>query len=156
MATSGSWAPSGHIAFIESAWLQIGVMITYDATVKCIALPLTFFRKQKKSGHLNSWVTEVQWKTWYMWSVVVLLAKTVHEFCRSLSRRSFVSSLSISLRIQPPISYKPIPFTVKVLENYRWALTREQRGRGSLNFLPLFLEFNSIRLMWSTAPWPGV
>ena len=80
-----------------------------------------------------------------MWSVVVLLTKTVHEFFRSICRCSFVRSLSISLRIQPPISYKPIPFTVKVLENYRWALTREQRGRGSLNFLPLFLEFNSIR-----------
>ena len=121
-------------------------MIPYDATVKCIALPFTFFRKQKKAGHLNSWGTEVQWKTWYMWSVVVLFTKTVHEFCRSLCRLSFVKSLSYSLRIQPPISYKPTPFTVKVLKNYRWVLTREQRGRGSLNFLPLFLEFNSIRL----------
>ena len=82
-----------------------------------------------------------------MWSVVVLLIKTIHEFFRSLSRRTFVRSLGISLRIQPPISYKPTPFTVKVLKNYRWALTREQTGRGSLNFLPLFLEFNSIRLM---------
>ena len=82
-----------------------------------------------------------------MWSVDVLLTKTVREFYRSLCRLNFVRSLSISLRTQPPISYKPTPFTVKVLKNYRWALTREQRGRGSLNFLPLFLEFNSIRLM---------
>ena len=59
MVTSGSWAPS-HIAFIESARLLIGVMIPYDATGKCIALPLTFFRKQQKSGHLISWGTEVQ------------------------------------------------------------------------------------------------
>ena len=76
-----------------------------------------------------------------MWSAVVLFTKTVHEFFRSLSRRSFVRSLCISLRIQPPISYKPTPFTAKVPKKYRWALTREQRGRGSLNFLPLFLEF---------------
>ena len=126
--------------------------LTMDVTVKCIALPFTFFRKQKKAGHLNSLGTEVQWKTWYMWSLVVLFTKPAREFCRSLCRLSFVMSLSISLRIQPPISYKPTPFTVKVLKNYRWALTREQRGRGSLNFLPLFLEFNSIRLMLSTAP----
>ena len=82
-----------------------------------------------------------------MWSLVVLFTKPAREFCRSLCRLSFVMSLSISLRIQPPISYKPTPFTAKVLKNYRGALTREQRARGSLNFLPLFLEFNSIRLM---------
>ena len=111
-------------------------MVPYDATVKCIALPFTFFRKQKKAGHLNSWGTEVQWKTCYMRSAVVLFTKTVHEFFRSLSRRSFVRSLCISLRIQPPISYKSTPFTAKVLKKYRWELTREQRGCGSLNFLP--------------------
>jgi len=59
MSTSGLWAP-GHIAFIESTWLLIGVMIPYDAKVKCISLPITFFRKQKKAGHLNSWQTAVQ------------------------------------------------------------------------------------------------
>ena len=42
------------------ALLEIGVMIPYDATVKCIALPFTFLRKPKNAGRLNSWGTEVQ------------------------------------------------------------------------------------------------
>ena len=42
------------------ALLEIGVMIPYDATVKCIALPFTFLRKLKNAGHLNFWGTEVQ------------------------------------------------------------------------------------------------
>ena len=120
-----------------------------DGTLRCNSkmyrLTIYFLKKTEKRWPFEFLGDRSTVKN--LWNVVVLLTKTVHEFCCSLSRRSFVRSLSISLRIQPPISYKPTPFTAKVLKNYRGALTREQRGRGSLNFLPRFLEFNSIRLM---------
>ena len=147
MATSGLWAP-GHIACFYRECLALNWC---DGTLRCNSemyrLTVYILQKTEKSQPFEFLGDR---------STVINLIH-VERCCFSYQNCSWVLSFPFppQFRKVPQYqltntathSYKPTPFTVKVPKNYRWALTREQRGRGSLNFLPRFLEFNSIRLM---------